>query len=230
MSLGFHEKEDVRIAIKYLREEQHVQDIFIWGRSMGAVTGLLFASKYGGLKGLILDSPFCDLEVLVKETALGYVTLPDFVIGMLIDNVRDHIKKLMNSSYGYEFDILKLKPAKDIIKVDIPIYFIAGKDDKLVNHEHTVVLYNKCRSRVKKLELIEGGHNGIRSRQLVDKIVHFIEDNCTLCHSENVDSQNEFECLLESSHKIIQENQKFLKHPEGTKRITKLGSKGIAPS
>lgn len=61
ISLGYHEKEDVRSVVRYLREEHQVERILLWGRSMGAATAILYAAKYQNIEGLILDSPFSDL-------------------------------------------------------------------------------------------------------------------------------------------------------------------------
>lgn len=226
ISLGYHEKDDLQIAIQYLREEQGAKEVFIWGRSMGAVTGLLYCAKYKGINGLILDSPFSDLEVLVKEAASSYVSLPDFILNAFIDNIREHIKKLMKETEGYEFDILKLKPINDITKITIPTYFITAKEDKLVKSDHTISLFKKCESKVKKLDLIEGGHNGPRGKQLVEKIISFIKDHSRILREEereieNIDVQNEFESLLMCSKKIIKENSKFIQndHPSSKQHL-----------
>ena len=52
-----------------------VQDNFsiaIWGRSMGAVSALLFASNYNKITSLCLDSPFQDLNTMIKEVVSSY--------------------------------------------------------------------------------------------------------------------------------------------------------------
>ena len=36
---------------------------------MGAVTGILYAAKYGKIDGLVLDSPFSDLEKVIHTIA-----------------------------------------------------------------------------------------------------------------------------------------------------------------
>ena len=43
ISLGYHERDDVDTVFKYLRERDTVSSIGIWGRSMGAVTALMYA-------------------------------------------------------------------------------------------------------------------------------------------------------------------------------------------
>ena len=43
ISLGFYERDDVDCVFKYLRNLGTVSSIGIWGRSMGAVTALMYA-------------------------------------------------------------------------------------------------------------------------------------------------------------------------------------------
>lgn len=43
ISLGYYEKDDVDVVFKYLRSLGTVSSIGLWGRSMGAVTALMYA-------------------------------------------------------------------------------------------------------------------------------------------------------------------------------------------
>ena len=45
ISLGYHEREDVDVVFNYLRSLDSVSSIGIWGRSMGAVTALMYADR-----------------------------------------------------------------------------------------------------------------------------------------------------------------------------------------
>lgn len=47
LTLGYLEREDVRVVIKYIDEHFGERKYLIWGRSMGAVTNILFTAKYG---------------------------------------------------------------------------------------------------------------------------------------------------------------------------------------
>lgn len=60
----------------------------LWGRSMGAATAILYAAKYQDIDGLILDSPFSDLEQLIMEIADTQISLPQFVVRYCVENVR----------------------------------------------------------------------------------------------------------------------------------------------
>lgn len=70
VSLGWHERDDLEIVIEYLRGQRHrVSTLALWGRSMGAVTALMYAEKDLSVAGMVLDSPFSDLKLLVKDLA-----------------------------------------------------------------------------------------------------------------------------------------------------------------
>ncbi|CAE7473489.1 yqkD [Symbiodinium natans] len=67
ITLGYHEREDVSTVISYLRDSGEVSTIALWGRSMGAATALLHGHRDPSIAGLVLDSPFASLEMVVRE-------------------------------------------------------------------------------------------------------------------------------------------------------------------
>ena len=108
ISLGHYEQDDVKTAIKYLRSEGRTSLIGIWGRSMGAVTALLYTSKDPSVAGLVLDSPFAKLPDLMLELAssmkinvAGYTiqALPSGVASLALSMIRASIRR------KYVFDI-----------------------------------------------------------------------------------------------------------------------------
>ena len=48
--------------------------IGLWGRSMGAVSAIMYASKDSEISVLCLDSPFCNLSELCMETLRSKVS------------------------------------------------------------------------------------------------------------------------------------------------------------
>ena len=53
--------------MQYLRDEGSTSTIGLWGRSMGAVTALLYAQRDPTVAGVVLDSPFARLTDLMLE-------------------------------------------------------------------------------------------------------------------------------------------------------------------
>ena len=45
ISLGYYERDDVEVVFQYLRSLNTVSSIGLWGRSMGAVTSLMYVDK-----------------------------------------------------------------------------------------------------------------------------------------------------------------------------------------
>lgn len=57
VTLGAHEVEDLGVVVRHLRSQGGVSSIGLWGRSMGAVTALLYSHSdpdIAGMVGLLL--------------------------------------------------------------------------------------------------------------------------------------------------------------------------------
>ena len=68
VSLGYYEQYDLNEIINYIRKKPQITTIGIWGRSMGAVTALLYLKKsteISKISAAIFDSPFKSLKILV---------------------------------------------------------------------------------------------------------------------------------------------------------------------
>lgn len=53
MSLGAHEVEDVAVLVEHIRKEYPSSIIGLWGRSMGAVTVLLYSKCDPSIAGVV---------------------------------------------------------------------------------------------------------------------------------------------------------------------------------
>jgi pimeloyl-ACP methyl ester carboxylesterase len=69
VTLGFKEQHDLHSVLSFLRDVYNFRDFFLWGRSMGAATALLYLDRYAGeveVRGVVLDSPFHDAKEMVR--------------------------------------------------------------------------------------------------------------------------------------------------------------------
>ena len=83
VTLGHKEKDDLKSAIEYLNEHKRVSSIGLWGRSMGAVTSILYMSNdenLGTYDCAVLDTGFCSLNYLMNSLACQMVLPPYFVV------------------------------------------------------------------------------------------------------------------------------------------------------
>ena len=89
VSMGFFEKYDLYAVVKYLQTIKYINKlviklttiilniirIFLWGRSMGAATILMFLQEFQlNISAICIDSCFSDLEVLLSDFSSKYFT------------------------------------------------------------------------------------------------------------------------------------------------------------
>lgn len=67
ISLGWYEREDLQTIVEHLRAHRRVSTIGLWGRSMGAVTALMYGDRDPSIGGMVLDSAFSSMKILVNE-------------------------------------------------------------------------------------------------------------------------------------------------------------------
>ena len=111
ISLGWYEKDDLAAALGHLRATGLVSAIMLWGRSMGASSAVMQASRDPSLAGLVLDSPFASLEQVAlelvthaPETVPGVPSVPPFLVKTALSIVARSVKGRAG------FDLYKLRP------------------------------------------------------------------------------------------------------------------------
>ena len=169
ISLGYYEKDDVKCIIEYLQKSKKVGKIGLWGRSMGAVTAIMYASEHPeDISALILDSGFYSLKKLIYELVKSKVNLPDFLIEQVLKKVKETIKEKAGFHLDHLETFLYAKNCKT------PAFFCHGEDDNFVNHEHCLNLFNDYQGE-KKIKIVKGKHNTARPKDLKVEIVQFLE-------------------------------------------------------
>jgi pimeloyl-ACP methyl ester carboxylesterase len=167
-SVGHFEQDDVEQVIQYLNESGKVTKIALWGRSMGAVTAIMYASKNPSISCIVLDSPFAEFKRLVQELVKNRANIPPFLTSIALSMIRRTVKKKAN------FDINELKPIEYSKSLKIPALFGAPKDDTFVSPQHTKDLY-MAHNGEKRLLSFEGDHNSQRPLEWIVLVMDFIK-------------------------------------------------------
>lgn len=95
--MGLNEAKDTANVVRYVQERFGVEKVNLWGRSMGAVTAVLYASRYWrNVRKMVLDSPFCSFRQLVKEIVNARTGLPEFLYGTVLDRIEQNLKKKLH--------------------------------------------------------------------------------------------------------------------------------------
>ena len=166
ISLGWYEILDVKCVINYLRNSNKVSTIGLWGRSMGAVTSIMYAEKDPTIGGIFLDSPFFSLNLLMDELSKEKVAFPSFFVKQVINKVKETVKEKA------KFNIDDINTEKYCKKCFVPAFFCHGKNDNFVRVHHCEDLY-KIYPGEKNILIVEGDHNDIRPDELNEKAAEF---------------------------------------------------------
>ncbi|CAN4089946.1 unnamed protein product [Withania somnifera] len=167
VSLGWHEKDDLKVVVSYLRSNLKVSRIGLWGRSMGAVTCLLYGAEDPSIAGMVLDSAFSNLFDLMMELVDVYkIRLPKFTIKVAVQYMRRVIQKKA------KFDIMRLNCLQVAPKTYIPALFGHAKDDKFIQPHHSDHIY-KSYAGDKNIIKFGGDHNSSRPQFYYDSVSIF---------------------------------------------------------
>ena len=151
IGMGWLDRDDNKLWLKYILTQSPDSDIVIFGQSMGASATLIMAAEElpANVKVCICDSAFRDPIELFKNKVKDWTGLPSF--GLI-----DTANLMLQIRGGYDLhDAAALKAAG---RARLPVLFIQGTEDKIVPQDNVYDLYDACVSD-KDILVVEGtGH------------------------------------------------------------------------
>ncbi|KEH32227.1 uncharacterized protein [Medicago truncatula] len=170
VTLGWNEKDDLTAVVNYLRNDGNVSLIGLWGRSMGAVTCLMYGAEDPSIAGMVLDSPFSDLVDLMMELVDTYkVRLPKFTVKYAIQYMKRIIQKKA------KFDITDLNTIKVAKSCFVPALLGHAIDDDFIQPHHSDRIFEAYMGD-KNIIKFEGDHNSPRPQFYFDSINIFFHN------------------------------------------------------
>lgn len=132
-TFGLWEHEDINSVIKYLGEKFNYESFVLWGRSMGAVSAVMYLSKFPNksVKCLILDSPFSSFEKTAIELACCKSSLPQFMLNACLIPLKKCIKQ------NYPFDPFEVDIVPKIKDISCKVGIIYSQNDTVVHHSNS---------------------------------------------------------------------------------------------
>ena len=201
ISLGHYEKDDVHCVIEYLLKSKKVSKFALWGRSMGAVTAIMYASEHPRIiSALILDSGFYSLNQLIHELVNSKINLPNFLIERVLKMVKETVKEKAG------FDLDEIEPYLFAKKCNSPAFFCHGNDDNFVFPHHCEDLYNDYKGNYKEYRYVKGNHNSSRPKELRNEIADFLIKNLKdddFENDETIINCNTYQSIIFNNNKIV---------------------------
>jgi hypothetical protein len=189
VSLGHFEKTQVSLVIDFITDRYHVGTIGLWGRSMGAVTAILYAEENPSrVSVLIADSPFSSIKKMVQDIAFEHYKIPSFVVNIGLSIISSSIEERIRVDLFAVLD-----PYLNCANCMSPVMFIAASSDGLVQPKRVNQMfknYGTNRSAGIRKHYLEcsGNHTDQREEGLIQTCFSFV--------------QNEFDLYTEAKKKL----------------------------
>jgi hypothetical protein len=115
----------------------------------------------------VVDSAFCSLPLLLKETLQGF-PIPKILQGIALWCLRRRIRKRAH------FNIEKVIPETVAPKCDTPIFMIHAERDDLIDLKHSQRLFEQYGGSRKEIRIIAGDHESRRPTHVIGEAATFI--------------------------------------------------------
>ncbi|KAK9790555.1 hypothetical protein WJX73_002562 [Symbiochloris irregularis] len=168
VTLGAHEVDDLEVVIKHLRTKFPDSAVALWGRSMGAVTCLLYGHRDPSIAGMVVDSPFARLTELMLELCEEQrIPIPRAFMRVALSMMRRSVKKRA------QFSLDDVAPLDLAPKAFIPALFGHAEKDTFISANHTRRLH-EAYAGDKELVIFDGDHNTVRPQHFYSSVLMFL--------------------------------------------------------
>ncbi|KPA83015.1 hypothetical protein ABB37_02745 [Leptomonas pyrrhocoris] len=173
ISLGFYERQDLAAVMEFLMlKSDAVDGVALWGRSMGAVTSIMYAAKDPLIRCIVCDSPFATLRVLINDLVERHGgrtarVVPNVVVRAIVERIR---KRIMKRAV---FDIDDLDTVKYARLCRVPALLFYGSEDDFVTSRHGELIRDAFPIPCLQ-QYTPGGHNDERDEDIQKVIAAFL--------------------------------------------------------
>ncbi len=166
--MGAFMDEDVSAIIDWLKKNKGLKKFALLGTSLGATVALVVASKRKDVIATVADSPFMNIskisskEVFRTFPSLAKIFLPFARAVLFLKFKRDLFRKL---------DVFS------VIENVSHVFFIHGKNDKVINYKHSLTLYKRAKEP-KEIWITEADHCEsftLYPKEYFERVLEFIK-------------------------------------------------------
>lgn len=149
-TFGYYEKYDIVAAVDFLIHEEQLQNIGIWGQSLGGAIALQAMSIDPRIKYGIIESTFSSFRLVAHD----YISrLTGIDVPIFSNYLVDRAGKIGN------FNPDDVIPYKDCEKILQPVLLVHGSKDDRISLEHAHENFDHLESNEKYFLEIEGANH-----------------------------------------------------------------------
>lgn len=149
-TFGVKEKKDIKSLIDYLTEKEKLNNIGIWGQSLGGAVALQALGYDKRLKFGIIESTFTDYKTIVNDYF-------DLHAGFSYTPLSNYLSNRASSIAGFDSD--DAKPMKYCEKISQPILMVHGNKDERIDISYGRTNFSKLKSSSKEFMEIKGANH-----------------------------------------------------------------------
>lgn len=168
---GFYEKHDVVRVIDYLQSRNDLQmgKIGLFGTSMGAAIALQAAAIDPRIAAVVAENSFATLRTIFDDYQRRMIKLSFHYLRNVV---------IVRSELKAKFKASDVSPLEAVKKISIPLLFIYGTQDHLINYQYSLLLHENAHEP-KELFAVEGASHSdiwdIAGRQYEERIINFFK-------------------------------------------------------
>lgn len=170
---GFYEKRDVSAIIDALerRSDLALGKIGIFGTSMGAAVALQAGALDRRVAAIVAENSFATLRSIFDDYQRRMIKLPFHFLRNLV---------IHRSEIIAGFKARDVSPLEAVAAIRVPVLFVYGENDRLINHQYSISLYENMKGQKDIFPIEQASHNNaweIAGEAYEQKIVGFFERN-----------------------------------------------------
>lgn len=149
---GYFEKGDVSSVINYLqsRADLNLGTVGLFGTSMGAAVGIQAAAIDKRITAVVAENSFATLRTIFDDYQRRMIRLPFHYLRNIVIKRSEHIA---------QFKANEVSPLEVVPEIQIPILFIYGTEDHLINHKYTLMLFERKKEPKELFPIAGAKHN-----------------------------------------------------------------------
>jgi dipeptidyl aminopeptidase/acylaminoacyl peptidase len=169
-TLGAKEVNDLHGAIDYLKTEKDLEEVSLWGFSMGGAVALQGTAQREEVIAVVSDSSYANLDEMIEN----YLPIPVF---------SKTLKPFFYfwSRILFEVNIKDISPEEEAKNIEVPVFLIHAEKDPLIPIEQAEKLEEALSdNKGLKVEFIDSSHHGASNQSIKSQLVNFLKINDSL--------------------------------------------------
>ncbi len=168
---GYFEKHDLLRIIDYLQSRSDISStaIGLFGTSMGAAVAIQAAAIDKRISAVAAENPFATLRTIFDDYQKRIIKLPFHYLRNVV---------IVRAELMAKFKATDVSPLEAVKTIDIPLLFIYGTMDHLINYQYSIMLHELAHGP-KQLFRVEGASHTdiwqVGGECYAKKLVEFFE-------------------------------------------------------